>query len=505
VKNIVILISIFASSAFADTALTVRLRKSDSYDRIYEKITTPTTDPQLNEISKKIKAAWEAQKELDSDPSARAKMYYQEDVNAKPCSSCPKYLDLILEVNKIVEKTKDQDIQSSNEKMIALTKLKFLYYTVKSTDIMNRVTCKTYNPMLPAEKDSYEHGSLTLAAEKALVLPNVNSVQYYEGSGKEVHYFYKGEGAEADNVIEVVMMPDGKAIMKYYKYDNGFNFHVSGQVLKEKATAEKKDDFIEFNPTFEIQNFVLPTDINFGSFGTKYSITDTLDLKNKTEVAFNKQVTSISLVNKDGNKYVVVDGQNITDGKKKVDGIVNYDLVLDKESNLKLGAGVSHTIETMSEKFSDGISNKQAVRLGLTDFNNEYIKVKTLVDAQGVSSVAITNKYKVGEGSIGAGVELMRDGSKNYKVDMLNQSYIKAAGISYKEDMQGFRTYGVNSGFTVDKTLQFSTGYSRSDTNGQGVTFNFQKKVSENASMVLTLGQSEKNGSSLMYQFQSKF
>jgi hypothetical protein len=359
--------------------------------------------------------------------------------------------------------------------------------------------------MLPGERESYERGSLKLAAEQALALPDVNHVQFYEGRGKEVHYYYKGEGAEANNVIEVVIMPDGKAIMKYYKYDNGFNLPALGDVPRDRIATGDKDNYIEFKPTVETKNMVLPTDIGFGSMGTKYSLTDTLDLRNKTEFAFNKQETNVSVADKDGNKFVVLEGENITDGKKKVDAVVNYDFGLSDDSKLKLGTGVGNTTETNTNDFSDGVTNKQSVRLGLTDHNNEYITTKTFVDEQGVSAVNLGSKYKAGDGSVGGNVEITREGSKTYSIDVLDQGYLSNAGIKYSQDDLGAKTYGVNSGVALDKSLRLSTEYSRSDSVGQAVSLNLQKKVSENTSMVLSVGKSEKDGASVMYQFQSKF
>lgn len=495
---------IFSTSVFADTALTSRLRRNDAYDRMYAKIDTTSSDPTVNEFSEKATAAFEAQKKLESDPTSRAQMYYQEDVDAKACGSCPKYLDLVREVNKIVEKTKDASVQDANAKMVSLTKLKFLYYTVKSTDDDNNVKCRTYNPMLPGERKSYERGTLSLAAEQALTLPDVNSVQLYEGKGKEVHYFYKGEGNEADNVIEVVMMPDGKAIIKYYKYENGLNLPSMGEAKLTK-NDQKGDNYIDINPTVKTEKYVLPTDIGFGSMGTKYSISDGLDLKNKTEFGFNKQETNVSVLDKDGNKYLILEGQNITDGKKTVDAVVNYDFDMASDSKLKLGTSVGNTTETVTEKLSDGVTNKQSVRMGITDHNNEYIKVRTYVDAEGVSSVGVGNKYKVGDGSVGADVEVARDGSKKYKVDVLEQAYSSSAGFNYEESVYNERSYGVNVGTNVDKSLRLSTGFTRSETAGSAVNVNFQKKISENTSMALSVGKSEKEGATVLYQFESKF
>lgn len=504
-ESLILLLSIFSTSVLAQTAFSDRLRKNETYDKLYSQVDTTSSDATVSEFSDKVSAAFEAQQKLESDPSSRAKMYYQEDVNAKACGSCPKYLDLILQVNEIVEKTKDTNVQASNEKLIALTKLKFLYYTVKSTDEDNNVTCKTFNPMLPSERRSYERGSLNLAAEQALSLPDVNNVQLHEGAGKEIHYFYRGEGNEADNVIEVVMMPDGKAIIKYYKYDNGMNLPSMGEAQFLDRPKNLGDNYIDFNPTVKTEKYVMPTDIGFGSVGTKYSITDDLDLKNKTEFGFNKQETNVSVLDRDGNKYLIIEGANITDGKKTVDAVVNYDFDLASKSDLKLGTSVGNTTETVTENLSDGVTNKQSVRVGITDHNNEYVKVKTYVDADGVSSVGLGNKYKVGEGSVGANIEMGRDGARKYSVDVLDQNFLSSAGFSYEESVYNERSYGVNVGANIDKSLRLSTGFTRSESEGSAVKVNFQKKISENTSMVLSVGKSEKEGASILYQFESKF
>ena len=459
----------------------------------------------MSDFSSKVSAAFEAQQKIANDPNARAKLYYQEEVDAKPCASCPKYLDLILEVNKIVEKTKDTNVQNANEKMVALTKLKFLYYTVKSTDDENNVTCKTYNPMLPGEKNSYERGTLNLAAEEALALPDVTSVQLYEGKGKEIHYFYKGEGNEADNVIEVVIMPDGRSILKYYKYDNGLNLPSMGNIPTEKQAATRGDNYLEIKPTVKTENYILPTDIGIGAMGTKYSISENLDLKNETEFGFNKQETNVSVLDKDGNKYLVVEGENITDGKKTVDAVVNYDFDLAKNSNLKLGTSIGNTTESVSEDLSEGVTNKQSVRVGITDHNHEYIKVRTYVDESGVSSVAVGNKYKVGDGSVGTEVEFGKDGSKKYNVDVLDDSYMGSVGLSYAESVLGERSFGANVGKNIDPSLRLSTDFTRSEESGSAVKLNLQKKISDNTSMVLSLGKSEEEGASILYQFETKF
>lgn len=504
-KSLILALLIFSTQVYADSALTNRLRKNEAYNNIYSQVGESASNTNLDQLSAQVTEAYEHQKKIANDPSARAQLYYQEEVTAKPCPHCPKYLDLVLEVNKIVEKTKVENVQKDNEKMIALTKLKFLYYTVKSVDEDNNVTCQTFDQMLPGERKSYTKGKLNLAAEEALALPGVNSVQQYLGEGKEVHYFYKGEGNEADNVIEVVMMPDGTSTIKYYKYDNGLNLPYLGEIPKDKEKAPRGDTYVEFNPTVKTEHYVLPTDIGFGSMGTKYSITDDLDLKNTTEFAFNKQDTNVSVLDKEGNKYVVIEGQSITDGVKTIDAVVNYDFDLSKESNLKLGTSIGNTTETLSENLDDGITNKQSVRVGITDHDNEYVKIKTFIDGDKVTGVGVGNKMKINDGSVGTEVEFNRDGSKKYKIDIMDKAFSGSAGLTYEESIYGDRSVGVNVGANIDPSLRLSTDFSRSDTGGKSVALNLQKKINKHVSMVLSVGKSDEDGANILYQVEAKF
>lgn len=293
--------------------------------------------------------------------------------------------------------------------------------------------------------------------------------------------------------------------MKYYKYDNGLELPFINEPPIEKIVAGNEDNYIEFSPSIETQNMVLPSDIKFGSMAARYPVTDILDLRNKTELSFNKQETNLSLTDKDGHEFAVLRGENITDGKKKIDAVVNYEFGLSEDSKLTLGTRVSNTTETNTNDFSDGMTSKQSVRLELTDHNHEYITTNTFIDNKGVSSIDLSSKYKAGDGFVGGNIQLTREGARAYSVDVFDQGDLSNAGLMYSEDAQGAKTFGVNSGFFLDKSLRLSTQYSRSDSVGQAVSLHFQKKVSENTSMVLQVGKSEIGGSTVMYQLQSKF
>lgn len=479
-KTILILFLFLFSQAFAQTALTEKFR--------------------LQEISAKVDEALKAQKKLEEDPNARAKVYAQKKVDNSPCPHCPAYMDLVDQVNKIVEKIKDDDVKNANDKLIALTKLKFLYYFVKSTNDNDETKCVMHSYILPFEEAEFKKGTMNLAAEEALTLHGITDVQFYEGPGKEVHYFYRGEApSERNTVIEVVMNTDKTALVRYYKYDSGLQLPSLDYV-----DNKKQDHYIKLDPKIETTNQVVPADVKLGTIGNKITLTNDLNLKHQSDVSYNKQETNLSLEDEKGKKYLAIQGTNNTNGKKIIDTVVNYDFPIDSASELKLGASAGNTAEH-SGKPLDSFNHKQVLKLGLTDHDHEYINVRTLMDVDGVATVGVGNKIKVLDGALGADAQFDRDGKKIYKVDMSNQGLINSAGVKYTTTLTGERTYGAVVGAQLDKNLKLNTEYSKSSLSGGSVAVNFEKRISETTSMVLSVSKNGQTGTNLMYQFQSRY
>lgn len=501
---LILTLSIFSLNIFADSALSERLRLNDSYNRIYEKVNSSEEDPALAEFASKAQEAYKAQKKLEDDPNYRAKLFYQDDVRAKPCAHCPQYLSLINEVNKIVEKVPTSDVKSNNEKMISLTKLKFLYYTVQSNTPEDQTSCKLVTSLLPNQVEEFKKGKMNLAAEQALQLPNVNSVQYYEGKGKDVHYFYRGESdSERNVVIEVIAKADGSAVIKYYKYDPNLGLPDLGGNSMAIEPKKKGDNYIDIDPSVETKKMVLVDDIKFGKIGNKINVTDDVNIKHETAVSFNKQQTSLSLEDEKGKQYVAVQGTNIVDGKKTIDAVVNYDFEVVKESDLKIGTSVGNKTE-----FGIGSSNSintQTAKLSLSDKDNEYLNFKSSYDEKGMDTYGFGNKFKAGDGSVGSSADFDRQGNKTYSLKALDQGYISEAGVKYKYNYDGTKNYGAVIGTNLDSSTKLKTEYSRSSTGSNSYGVAFEKNISENTSMVLTIKNDSSSGTNVMYQFQSKF
>ena len=210
------------------------------------------------------------------------------------------------------------------------------------------------------------------------------------------------------------------------------------------------------------------------------------------------------LWNDKGEKYLLLEGVNNTKGSKIGTAIVNYGFVIDEASSLKVGTSVGTRVEgTFDEK--NKLKNDKTIELGLTDHNNEYIKVKAMLDTSNVSPYVISNNYSVDEGKIGSQIELKGNGDKAYGVNYTNKGFIDSVGATYTTTANGERRYGASVGTTIDSNTVLKTEYSTGSHQPYSVAVNFERKVSETTSMVLTVNNSKDKGTALMYQFQMKF
>lgn len=360
--------------------------------------------------------------------------------------------------------------------------------------------CDKTSHMVLDEEEQIRSGKVKLVAEKALALPNVTDVQFYNPN-KEMHYFYQGEGEENGNIIEVIVMPDQTAFIKYYKYNSPYSIpNLSPGKEASPLEIDEKIGYFNLRPQIKTENMVLPTDISFGEGKISTQLTDGLNLSHEAALSYNEQKANVAFESDKGEKYLLLEGVNNTKGTKVGTAIVNYGFVIDEASSLKVGTSVGTRVEgTFDEK--NKLKNDKTIELGLTDHNNEYIKVKALIDTANVSSYVISNNYSVDEGKIGSQIELKGNGDKAYGVNYTNKGFIDTVGATYTTTTSGEKRYGASVGATIDSNTVLKTEYSTGSHQPYSVAVNFERKVSETTSMVLTVNNSKDKGTAVMYQF----
>jgi hypothetical protein len=494
-----ILISL-TTNLLAET-LTNELLKNETYKSVYEFI---KNDPAITEGSDKLQMAIQQQQALTEDPNSRAKLYYQQKVDQEPCQHCPRYLDLVLAVNKIVEKVNIEDTVQNNQKLIQLSKLNFLYYLTKTTLDDGTIECSKFTGMdLNAEKE-IKRGTIKLAAEVALALPNITEVQYYATGGREVHYFYRGEGEDNNTIIEVIMAQNNPALIKYYKYESPYNLpDLGGGNSRLNQTTEDKNNYLVINPSVERENLILPTNLNLGKAGMVSPLSESLNLRVETQASYNQQKGTISLETNSGKKYLLLENINTAGGPKSIRTIVNYDIPLVEDTGLMVTTFLESKIEK-ADNIEIGIQNSETMTLALTDKDSEYFKIKTVSDNLGINSYILGNNLKIGDGTIATEFQFDRDGNRQYNLNLIDQGPFKQSGIKYQIDVSGERIVAANMGTAIDNRTTLNTEISHSNIDRNKLALKLERNINSTDSMVVQISGSDIAGYNLLYQYQKK-
>lgn len=503
-------------SANAETAFETVLKKNQDYKEITEKAEKTEW---FNKGTEKIGEYLEKRKnEKPLTATQEAELYYQGTVSDRPCSHCPVYLNLVKEVNKVVAKTKDEkeSVTSYNNRMLELNKLKFLYFATREITESGQERCQKWNSSDPLNKVQLS-GNTKLIAEEILHMPNVTSAQYMpQGSEEDIYYYYRGEGAQSHVIIEVKMSKNGVGRVRYYNYaspDGEFDPQNDlpdlGYAAAPANTKGQDRDGNYFDVTMDVKTrkLVLPTDIEFVKAGTKTELNENLMLKSKTDLAFNTQKTEMSLAGNTGEDWLRVEAKNKTMGDTSFAAVLPVEFSLNKESELKLGGGLKREMVRDFNKSTSSFENTNTVNLGLTDHNHEYLNAEVIAKEEGLRQVALSSKYSLGDSSnVNGKYQFDSEGNKKYIVGGETQ-YGESNSLTgkYEFDNQGNKAYSVGNKTNMGNYGTLTTSYGVTADRKQFVEFGHEKKISDSASMVLSVKTGDNQETRVMYQFQAKF
>ncbi|MCK6595707.1 MAG: hypothetical protein L6Q33_10930 [Bacteriovoracaceae bacterium] len=499
-----------AQSAFENV-----LNRNQDYKEITEKLESKEW---FNKGTEKVGEFLEKRKnEKPLSANEQAELYYQGNVSDKPCVHCPQYLNLVREVNKVVAKTKDsgESVEAYNNRMIELNKLKFLYFATREVNESGTESCQKWNSYDPLNKVELG-GNTKLIAEEVLHMPNVTSIQYMpQGNEQDIYYYYRGEGAQKDVIIEVKMTKNGEGRVRYFKYTPEDEFVASRDlpdlgtppVNSNNESVAKDDNYFDLKMDVKTRKLVLPTDVEFAEAGTTTELNENLKLKSKTNLAFNTQNTSMSLANSTGDDWLRVEAKNKTQGDTSFATTIPVEFNLNKESNLKLGGALSREMVRDFNKSASKFDNTNTVKLGLTDHNHEYLNAEVISKEEGMRNVALSSKYSLGEASNVSGkYEFDSEGSKKYTIGNETR-YGDDSSITgkYEFDNKGNRAYSVGNKTNMGNYGTLTTSYGVTQERKQFIEFGHEKKISDSASMVLSVKTGKDQETTVMYQFQAKF
>jgi hypothetical protein len=440
----------------------------------------------LNSNQEMRKAAEKLKVKL-GEGSSEPKLIFEDQVDDKPCEHCPKFLNLTKAVNKIVENVKGSDsISEANDQLIQVNKLKFLYYVVRSEADTGEINCKKRG-----EKENLRSpvidGQIKTVTETMMNISAVTDVQYIPKGRDEVYYYYRGEGANSNVVIEVKMNKDGTSRMRYFDYQasDGSSRHYNlpelstPQNTQAKAQSKKDDNHLEVGIDIKTGNDLLPKDINFVSAGTQIKLADDLKISTDHQVGFNQQSTTIALQNDKGSAIASISGTNINSGKKSVVATLPMEVIIDTDNSMKLNGSIINEFSVSGIEGKSTLESKRSVTLGLTDKNHEYITIKADSTNSGVQGFEVSSKYKLGESS--------------------------SLGAGYQQSNNGTKNFNINNVAKLDNYGTLTTSFGRNSDGDKFVQTQLENKISDTSSMIVSIKVDSQKEKVFMYQFSKVF
>jgi hypothetical protein len=370
-------------------------RKNIMGEELSRDLQNQLSDPETKKNTKLFDQAFVEQQRLMYDPESRAKLRGEKTFETNTCVGCPSYLSLIRNVNDAIDKMKIDSVADDNKRVINVTKLNFMYYVAKYQNENGSVKCNQHNALDFVSLREFKNGSLNLVAEKALALPHITDVQWHDKESDEVHYYYRGTGSEKNIVVEVILYKNKPAVMRYYEYKDGIQLPRMGSSKED----DDKDNYLTIQPTVRTEN-AIPSDIEVGKLGKKFELSENLNLRATGTGSYNQQKATLSLENDAGERHVIVEGTNVTDGKKSVNTIVNYNFNVDKDSKLDVQTSAETKLETSKDP-NKTVDRTNVVSLKLTDHDSDYFRVRGVVDDKGAQALGVGNSVRVGEGKVG--------------------------------------------------------------------------------------------------------
>jgi hypothetical protein len=192
--------------------------KLNAFD-FFGKSNSNLTEDQFHQFENKLK---QKKEEIKTNPKAdfTYNLFREEELkNDQSCPTCPKYLLLTDEINKVVDKmAKDPKLATSDELPAKINHLKFLYYEQGIHERDGGTRCQRFSDLTPDLKPIKFDGQFKLLAEDTLNFKNITTIQYMNPDLDEVVYYYKGQNENDKDIIVQAIMTRNGGKFRYYRY-----------------------------------------------------------------------------------------------------------------------------------------------------------------------------------------------------------------------------------------------------------------------------------------------
>lgn len=321
------------------------------------------------------------------------KLFREEEISRdNKCRHCPKYLLLTEQINKVIDNiAKDPKTNISEELPIKINRLKFLYYTQALREKNGEIKCQRFMDLTPDLKPTKFDGQFKLIAEDALKFNSVTDIQYINPNLKEVVYYYRGEGAEKNIVVQAILTPGGGKF-RYYRYtptaleSNPYNLPDMNKIYPEPERTPTLADKIQyhdvdphatpvlglaatpdnyklnFKAELEKRNKYIPNNIHFVDASMNTEIGGGISVKGSSDTSIKGNVANLAI--KNGNSdLVLIDVDTKLNGRTDHRITIPYSIhILDSAPDFALKGKLQQE------------NNAKVITMSLTDKAYEYVR-----------------------------------------------------------------------------------------------------------------------------------
>lgn len=342
---------------------------------------------------KEIKLAADEIQNIDKSSNYYYKLEREETLRKdKVCSHCPQHLLLTEEMNRIVDKMASNPTNNIGiDGLAKINRLKFMYYTEAIRTKDGEIDCKRYNDYTLDLKPTKFDGQFKLIAEDALRFSSVTDIQYVNPDLEEMVYYYRGEGADKNIVIQAVLTKEGGKF-RYFRYTpseqelnpqnlpdldggeltNKVQINNSFPEIKTNTTAisgiadKAQPDILDvnFKAELETRNKYIPKDVLFVDVKVDHEVFAGVRVKGTSATSLKGNVANMALKSADGADLVVVDLKTKLDGKTDHRVTIPYSVRVMEQSDVVVNGMVQ------SE------TNVQIMTMSIADKAMEYIRTE---------------------------------------------------------------------------------------------------------------------------------
>lgn len=454
--------------------------------------------PQAKQIQDFIKRAKDAEKAGRHD----GKFVLEQEAmvtDRGPCIHCPRYLSLTAEVNKIVGKIAKDPGRSSEigDLPIRLNRLKFLFYTQKKYEEDGSISCKRFMDITPNLRPTKWDGQFKLISEEMVKFSSITDVQYFNPDVEETVYYYRGEGADSNVIVQAVLGKDGGRLrtFRYFPTELEKNPYNLPDMDKVYTTTEEKKIIpiviTESNSTTD------PRGISFLEHTSAQE-------KKKIEAAVEENKRALEEI-ESGTPVI---GQGKYDMKFKAE-VEKRNKYIPKNIHFVEASADQEILGDLSMKASSDLSLKgNEAKLALKKGGDDLmlVEVKTKLNGKTDHKIVVPFSVRMAEDlpQVKGKAETNSDGQ------VLNLSLTDAGVDLVRSEVRRNNSTGVTSyvlarDVAVAKNEMMSMQYGSGEDKKQFIALRHAKTIKDNITLVLDVRVNEDRKATLMYQVNARW